>query len=122
MPTIDIKYWKNKAIYENYNEESNIIKYFWEIIESFDNDERAEFLQFVTGSSKVPLEGFCALQGIGGINKFKISKVFDKNFDRLPTAHTCTNQLELPDYPNKEILYERLTLAIREGKNSFGFV
>jgi len=122
LPTIDIKDWKNNTIYENYYETSDIIKYFWEIIESFDNDERAEFLQFVTGSSKVPLEGFSALQGIGGINKFKISKVFDKNFDRLPTAHTCTNQLDLPEYPNKEILYERLTLAIREGKNSFGFV
>ena len=122
LPTIDIKDWKNNTIYENYNETSNIIIYFWEIIESFDNDERAEFLQFVTGSSKVPLEGFSALQGIGGINKFKISKVFDKNYDRLPTAHTCTNQLDLPEYPNKEILYERLTLAIREGKNSFGFV
>ena len=122
MPTIDIKDWKNNTIYENYNEESPVIKYFWEIIELFDNDERAEFLQFVTGSAKVPLEGFCALQGIGGINKFKISKVFDKNFDRLPTAHTCTNQLDLPDYPTKEILNERLRLAIKEGKNSFGFI
>ena len=122
MPTIDIKDWKNNTIYENYTEVSKIIISFWEIIESFDNDERAEFLQFVTGSSKVPMEGFKALQGIGGINKFKITKVFDKNYDRLPTAHTCTNQLDLPDYPNKEILYERLTLAIREGKNSFGFV
>ena len=28
----------------------------------------------------------------------------------------------MPDYPNKDIPYERLTLAIREGKNSFGFV
>ena len=121
MPTIDIKDWKNNTIYENYNEESDVVKYFWEIIESFDNDERAEFLQFVTGSSKVPLEGFSALQGIGGINKFKISKVFSKDYDRLPTAHTCTNQLDLPEYPNKEILYERLRLAIKEGKNSFGF-
>ena len=122
MPTINIQDWKNNTIYENYNEESNVIKYFWKIIESFDNDERAEFLQFVTGSAKVPLEGFCALQGIGGVNKFKISKVFDTNFDRLPTAHTCTNQLDLPDYPTKEILNERLRLAIKEGKNSFGFI
>jgi E3 ubiquitin-protein ligase HUWE1 len=121
MPTIDIKDWKNNTIYENYNETSDVVVYFWEIIESFDNDERAEFLQFVTGSSKVPLEGFSALQGIGGINKFKISKVFDKNYDRLPTAHTCMNQLDLPEYPSKEILYERLRLAIKEGKNSFGF-
>ena len=122
LPTIDIKDWKNNTVYENYNEESPVIKNFWEIIESFDNDERAEFLQFVTGCSKVPLEGFSALQGIGGINKFKISKVFEKNFERLPTAHTCMNQLDLPEYPNKEILHERLTLAIKEGKVGFGFV
>ena len=56
------------------------------------------------------------------IPKFKISKVFDTNFDRLPTAHTCTNQLDLPDYPTKEILNERLRLATKEGKNSFGFI
>ena len=121
LPTIDIKDWKNNTEYENYNTESPVIKNFWEIIESFDNDERAEFLQFVTGCSKVPLEGFSALQGIGGVNKFKISKVFEKDFERLPTAHTCTNQLDLPEYPNKEILYERLTFAIKEGKG-FGFV
>jgi E3 ubiquitin-protein ligase HUWE1 len=122
LPTIDIKDWKLNTIYENYNESSQIIVNFWEIIESFDNDERTEFLQFVTGSSKVPIEGFAGLQGIGGVNKFKISKSFDKNFDRLPTAHTCTNQLDLPDYPSKEILYQRLTFAIKEGKTGFGFV
>ena len=121
LPTIDIKDWKKNTLYENYTEETPIIKYFWEIIESYDNNERAEFLQFVTGSSKVPLEGFRALQGIGGVNKFLISKVFDKNFDRLPTAHTCTNQLDLPEYPNKEILKQRLKFAIKEGKG-FGFV
>ena len=121
LPTIDIRDWKNNTEYENYNTESPVIKNFWEIIESFDNDERAEFLQFVTGCSKVPLEGFSALQGIGGVNKFKISKVFEKDFERLPTAHTCTNQLDLPEYPNKEILYERLTFAIKEGKG-FGFI
>lgn len=87
--------WKNNTVYENYSENSQIIKWFWEIIESYDNNERAEFLQFVTGfsfltlgSSKVPLEGFSNLSGIGGINKFKISKSFETNFDRLPTAHT----------------------------------
>ena len=121
LPTIDIKDWKRNTMYSNYNENTPVIKYFWEIIESYDNDERAEFLQFVTGSSKVPLEGFCALQGIGGVNKFLIAKVFDKNFDRLPTAHTCTNQLDLPEYPSKEILKQRLKFAIKEGKG-FGFI
>ena len=122
LPTIDIQDLKNNTVYENYNESTPVIKNFWEILEGFDNDERAEFLQFVTGSSKVPLEGFASLQGIGGINKFKIAKVFETNFDRLPTAHTCTNQLDLPEYPSKEILSERLTFAIKEGKVGFGFI
>ena len=121
LPEIDVNDWKNNTQYENYTKDTPIIKYFWEIIESYDNDERAEFLQFVTGSSKVPLEGFKALQGIGGVNKFLISKVFDQNFDRLPRAHTCTNQLDLPEYPSKEILKQRLKFAIKEGKG-FGFV
>ena len=36
--------------------------------------------------------------------------------------YTCVNQLQLSDYPYKEILYERLTLTIREGKYGFAFV
>jgi len=40
---------KNNTLYENYNQESQVIKWFWEILESYDNNERAEFLQFVTG-------------------------------------------------------------------------
>jgi len=120
-PKIDINDWKKNTQYENYNENTPIIKYFWEIIESYDDNERAEFLQFVTGSCKIPLEGFKALPGIGGVNKFLISKVFDKNFDRLPTAHTCTNQLDLPEYPTKEILKQRLHFAVKEGKG-FGFI
>jgi hypothetical protein len=30
--------------------------------------------------------------------------------------------LDLPDYPSKEILIERFSLAFREGKTGFGFV
>ena len=122
LPNIDVNDWKNNTIYENYNENTPIIKYFWEIIESFDNNEKAEFLQFVTGCSKVPIDGFKSLRGMNGINRFKISKNFDINYDRLPIAHTCFNQLDLPEYPNKEILKERLIKAIKEGKAGFGFV
>jgi hypothetical protein len=121
LPTIDVFDWKANTIYEYYSANSSIIVWFWEIIQSFDQTEQAEVLQFVTGSSQVPLEGFSVLQGIGGINKFKIVKNFDKNIDRLPTAHTCTNQLDLPEYPSKEILHERLMTAMREGKG-FGFI
>ncbi len=38
-------------------------------------EDRALLIQFVTGTSKVPLEGFKSLQGIGGPQKFQIHKV-----------------------------------------------
>ena len=87
---------------------------------SFTHEERALFVQFVTGTSKVPLEGFVALEGMRGRQKFNIHKAFG-NEQTLPTAHTCFNQLDLPHYSSEEILRERLLFAIREGSEGFGF-
>jgi E3 ubiquitin-protein ligase HUWE1 len=77
-------------------------------------------LCFLSGTSKVPLEGFKALQGIGGPQKFQIHKIYGAS-DRLPSAHTCFNQLDLPEYESKEQLAERLAMAIHEGHEGFGF-
>ncbi|KAK7858644.1 e3 ubiquitin-protein ligase upl2 [Quercus suber] len=41
--------------------------------------------------------------------------------DHLPSAHTCFNQLDLPEYPSKQHLEERLLLAIHEANEGFGF-
>lgn len=38
--------------------EDELIKWFWEVLESFSVEERARLLQFVTGTSRVPVEGF----------------------------------------------------------------
>jgi len=51
--------------------------------------------------------------------KLQIHKVNDTH--SLPTSHTCFNQLDLPEYKSKEILREKLFLAITEGKEGFGF-
>lgn len=39
----------------------------------------------------------------------------------LPTAHTCFNQLDLPEYESEEQMREKLVIAIREGSEGFGF-
>lgn len=52
-----------------------------------DSQDQAKFLQFVTGTSKVPLQGFGALEGMNGIQKFQIHRD-DRSTDRLPSAHT----------------------------------
>lgn len=63
------------------------IQWFWRSLRSFDQADRAKFLQFVTGTSKVPLQGFAALEGMNGVQKFQIHRD-DRSTDRLPSAHT----------------------------------
>lgn len=120
MPDIDVDDWKNNTIYENYSPSSKQIQWFWRCVKSFDLEERAKLLQFSTGTSKVPLGGFKELPGMNGVNKFSIHRVYNST-DRLPTAHTCFNQIDLPEYESYSKLRNALSLAIREGYEGFGF-
>ena len=45
-PKIDIEDWKKNTQYENYNENTPIIKYFWEIIESYDDNGLGALINF----------------------------------------------------------------------------
>lgn len=120
LPNVDIEDLKANTQYCNFTKDSQVIIWMWEVLSEFSNEERAEFIQFVTGSSKVPLEGFGALPGMGGFQKFQVHKSFAST-ERLPTAHTCINQLDLPEYTTKEELRNKLRFAISEGKEGFGF-
>lgn len=52
----------------------------------------------------MPLEGFKALQGVHGPQRFSIHRAYGPP-DRLPSAHTCFNQLDLIEsYTSKEQL------------------
>ena len=96
------------------------IIWFWRALRSFDQTDKAKFMQFVTGSSKVPLQGFAALEGMNGAQKFQIHRD-DRSTDRLPSAHTCFNQLDLPAYETYDKLKTYLTKAIQECSEGFGF-
>jgi len=119
LPDIDIVDLKENTEYHGFDSNSQVIRWFWEILEDMDSTQRANLLQFVTGTSKVPLEGFSVLRGISGPQKFQIHKA--GNPEALPTGHTCFNQLDLPEYRSKEQLIEKLIIAITEGKEGFGF-
>lgn len=121
LPEIDLADLRENTEYVNYTKDSLIIRNFWEVLQAFDENLKAGFLQFVTGTSKVPFEGFQYLKGIGGaVQKFNIHKAYDTQ--KLPTSHTCMNQLDLPDYQTKEELEEKLKKAILYGREGFGFV
>jgi len=87
----------------------------------FTREEKALFLQFVTGTSKVPLDGFGALQGMRGNQRFTIQKAYGGAEGKLPAAHTCFNQIDLPVYGSEQELREKLLFAIKEGSEGFGF-
>ncbi|KAH7156147.1 hypothetical protein EDB81DRAFT_378977 [Dactylonectria macrodidyma] len=120
LPDIDIDDWKSNTEYHNYNPSSQQIQWFWRALRSFDKEERAKLLQFVTGTSKVPLNGFKELEGMNGVNRFNIHRDYG-NKDRLPSSHTCFNQLDLPEYESYDALRSQIMKAITAGSEYFGF-
>ncbi|KAK6441326.1 E3 ubiquitin-protein ligase tom1 [Oleoguttula sp. CCFEE 5521] len=120
LPEIDVDDWKNNTEYHNYQATSPQIQWLWRAIKSFDPEERAKLLQFVTGTSKVPLNGFKELEGMNGFAKFNIHRDYSSK-EKLPTSHTCFNQLDLPEYESYEHLRQQLYTAITAGSEYFGF-
>jgi hypothetical protein len=110
---IDVGDWKKHTDYRSgYHSTHPIIVWFWQAVDRFDNDQKLKLLQFVTGTSSIPYEGFAALRGSNGPRKFCIERW--GTVDALPRAHTCFNRLDLPPYPSFEVLYDKLILAIEE--------
>ncbi|KAL3479873.1 hypothetical protein BJX99DRAFT_53548 [Aspergillus californicus] len=120
LPEIEVDDWKANTEYHNYSASSPQIQWFWRAVRSFDKEERAKLLQFVTGTSKVPLNGFKELEGMNGVSRFNIHRDYG-NKDRLPSSHTCFNQLDLPEYDSYETLRQRLHIAMTTGSEYFGF-
>lgn len=61
---IDISDWRRHTRLKHCTPDSDVVKWFWRAVEEFDDEKRARLLQFVIGSSRVPLQGFKALQGM----------------------------------------------------------
>mmetsp|Transcript_9044 Transcript_9044/g.11092 ORF Transcript_9044/g.11092 Transcript_9044/m.11092 type:complete len:4662 (-) Transcript_9044:66-14051(-) len=120
MPDIDMHDLQRNTEYQGFKSTDKEIGWFWNIMFSLTRSEKAAFLQFVTGSSKVPLEGFSQLQGMRGTQKFSIHKAGGTS-GALVSAHTCFNALDLPVYKSEEEMREKIIYAINEGGGGFLF-
>lgn len=136
LPDINVDDWKNNTEYHNYTAASPQIQWFWRAVRTFEKEEQAKLLQFVTGTSKVPLNGFKELEGMNGFSKFNIHRDYGSK-DRLPSSHTCFNrkffsfiqegdanhclELDLPEYESYEDLRKALYMAMTAGGEYFGF-
>ncbi|CAF0889005.1 unnamed protein product [Adineta steineri] len=119
--------WDLKVLLEStrcdhgYNLNSRAVKWLFDIMINFDIDEQRAFLQFVTGSPRLPVGGFRMLHPPLTV----VRKTAENNNDNttsdsfLPSVMTCVNYLKLPDYSSKEIMKTKLTTAIRDGQYAF---
>ena len=109
---IDVEDWKKHTDYRGYQESDEVIQWFWKCISEWDNEQRARLLQFTTGTSRIPVNGFKDLQGSDGPRRFTIEKAGE--IQQLPKSHTCFNRVDLPPYTDYESFKQKLTLAVEE--------
>lgn len=119
---------------------SATVKYLFEIMSEMNAEEQRQFLLFVTGSPRLPLGGFKALEpkltivrketttttattaSSNNNNNSKIGATTGTSpDDYLPSVNCCFYYLKLPEYSSKELLKEKLMFAIKNGQGSFSF-
>ncbi|XP_037835275.1 E3 ubiquitin-protein ligase NEDD4-like isoform X9 [Kryptolebias marmoratus] len=114
---VDVNDWRQHTVYKNgYCPNHPVIQWFWKVVLLMDAEKRIRLLQFVTGTSRVPMNGFAELYGSNGPQLFTIEQWGTP--DKLPRAHTCFNRLDLPSYESFEDLREKLLMAV---ENAQGF-
>lgn len=116
LAEIDVEDWKKHTDYRGYQESDQVIQWFWQAISQWDSEQRARLLQFTTGTSRIPVNGFKDLQGSDGPRRFTIEKAGES--DQLPKSHTCFNRVDLPPYKDFDSLQKKMTIAI---ENTIGF-
>lgn len=87
MSEIDIDDWKKHTDYRGYSEKDQVIQWFWKCVKGWPTDKQSRLLQFSTGTSRIPVNGFKDLQGSDGPRRFTIEKAGD--MQALPKSHTC---------------------------------
>uniref|UniRef100_A0A8C5HRA3 Ubiquitin-protein ligase E3C n=1 Tax=Gouania willdenowi TaxID=441366 RepID=A0A8C5HRA3_GOUWI len=106
----DLKHFTNYS--GGYSATHPVIQIFWEVVESFTDDEKRMLLKFVTSCSRPPLLGFKELYPAFCIHNG------GSDLERLPTASTCMNLLKLPEFCDQNLMRNKLLYAI---ESSAGF-
>lgn len=101
-----------------FTQDSQAIKFFYDILSQYNHEEQRLFLQFVTGTPRLPTGGFKTLSPPLTIVRKKVDG--NQNPDEyLPSVMTCVNYLKIPEYSTREVMEAKLKLAASEGSMSF---
>ncbi|KAM7218083.1 ubiquitin-protein ligase E3A [Rhypophila decipiens] len=112
---IDISELKRYTRYVGWDSNHRTVRDFWSIVKRYDNDMKRKLLEFVTASDRVPVGGIKNMMFILQRNGSE-----EEPGGRLPSSYTCYGTLLLPEYRDREMLAERLGMAL-ENARGFGF-
>lgn len=101
-----------------YTSKSPQMEWLIDIMSSFDKNQRRKFLQFITGSPRLPFDGFKGLSPPFTV-VLKHSEGNLQPDDYLPSVMTCANYLKLPPYSSREVMSLKIIQAMNEGNNAF---
>ncbi|CAI7667859.1 hypothetical protein N7533_005173 [Penicillium manginii] len=112
LQEIDVKELENHCRYEGgFGPDHRVIQDFWRIVHEYPPEKKAQLLEFVTASDRVPVNGISSIMFV--IQKNGVGDV------RLPTSLTCFGRLLLPEYSSREFLAQKLDKAL-ENAQGFG--
>jgi E3 ubiquitin-protein ligase TRIP12 len=101
-----------------YDRGSGALKRLFAILSELDAADRRRFLQFTTGSPRLPVGGLGQLRPRLTVVQ-RTPPAGARADDCLPSASTCVHCLKLPDYSGTDVMRAKLLLAIREGGTAF---
>ncbi|OQR89890.1 HECT E3 ubiquitin ligase [Achlya hypogyna] len=120
---VDVADWKASTSVSTTLKRSEALTWFWDVVErDMSADDRSKLLQFTTGSSRVPVQGFKGLTSYDGtLCPFSLQAV-PYTLGAFPKVHSCFNRLDLPLYPTRALLKEALFALIEIETMAFTMV
>ena len=120
LPYIDLQEWQDFTEYRGELNKSHVtVIEFWSILDELSQDELSQLILFVTGTPRLPVEGFASLKtNRGDPARFTIEPA-PYSPGILPRAHTCFNRLDLPLYPTRDEMKSSLLNILKN--HTFGF-
>ena len=112
VPKVDVELLKKHTKYAgNLKEDSPVIKNFWEMMKELSEEQKLKLIRFCWGQERLPMnsEEF-ERNGI----RFMIKPMMNCRTPdmSMPKADTCFFNIELPNYSSKEIMKEKILLAV----------
>ena len=119
---VDVKEWEYNTHYKGgYYSDHEVIRWFWDVLSEYSQDDLIKFLQFWTGTPRLPIGGFKALEGNrGNKSPFTIEFMSFSETAPYPRAHTCFNRLQLPKYKTYKALKENMDYVVQQNQ-IYGF-